>query len=193
MINTPPSIVLGPDYLAKFSVPEQRFIVGRLLEHFIDRHAVAFINPPEQVIYSLALLAMGADDKVRLTVPLPEAEADKRLKAMKKIINRKNKGPIEQAAERLTQEMVDCDPAAWKRALEHTGNRAGLLVCGDLFSAISAMMKTDPRFRNLKIEELANPQQVWQKNEFVTEMLAHSVSDAFFRLRERAGFSITSA
>ena len=193
VINSPPSIVISPEYLARFNVAEQRFIMGRLLEHFIDRHAVAFMYPPEQVIYHMALLAMGADDKVRLNVPYSEAELDKRLKAMKKIISRKNKGEIEHAAERLTQEMVDTDPAAWRRALEHTGNRAGLLVCGDMFAAISAIMKTDPRFKNLKVDEMANPEEVWQKNEYVVEMLAYSVSDPFFRLRERTGFSITSA
>jgi tetratricopeptide (TPR) repeat protein len=193
VLNTnPPSLVLSQEWLGRFTAPEQRFLMGRLIEHLIDRHALALHFPMDQVVTHLALLAMAADDNVNLTVPMPAAEADKRKKILKKLITRKNKTQIEHAAQRLTQEMLALDPNAWKKTMEHTGNRAGLIVCGDLFAAIGALMKIDPRFKNLKIDELAEPAKVWEKNEYVVEMLAFSVSDPFFRLRERGGFSITT-
>jgi hypothetical protein len=97
---------------------------------------------------------------------------------------------VEAAAQRFNQDALTIDPARWKKAADHTANRAGLLVCGDVKSAFEAMIKSDPRYKNVKYDELGEPMALWEKNDDIVELLVFSVSDAFFRLRTSAGFAI---
>ena len=74
--------------------------------------------------------------------------------------------------------------------MEHSDNRAGLLVCNDLNAAISAMIKTNPKTQNIKYEELGDPLALWENDPYIIELLSYSVSDSFFRLRKMLGFAI---
>lgn len=190
--TTPPSLVVNSGYFERFSPEEQVFLMGRILEKLINRHALLEHFPPEKVMGSLAAVAMAADPRIQLKVPgMSEADLDKEVKNARKVLPRKLKSLIEHAAQRFNQEVVEINPAKWKKAAEHTANRAGLIVCNDLPAAFGAIIKTDPKHKGLKYRELADPTPIWEKNEYVVELLAFAVSDPYFRIRERLGFSIT--
>ncbi len=189
--TTPPSLVINADWFNRLKPREQRFIMGRSIERLINGHGLLQHFPPDQIIRALCVMAMAADPSIQLNIPgLSPADLEKEKKNARKLITRKNKSMVEAAAQRFNQDALTIDPARWKKAADHTANRAGLLVCGDVKSAFEAMIKSDPRYKNVKYDELGEPMALWEKNDDIVELLVFSVSDAFFRLRTSAGFAI---
>jgi len=190
--TSPPTMAINTDWFNKFNETEKRFIMGRLIEHMINGHGLPIHFPPDQVIRTLCLIAMAADPGVKLKLKgVSEGDMEKEIKAARKLIPRKARNQIEHAAQRFTQETADTDPQTWRKAMDHTANRAGLLVCNDLETAFGAIIKTDPQYKNVKYDQLQDKSSIWEKHPDVVELLAFAVSDPFFRLRERMGFSIT--
>ena len=189
--TSPPSVVVSLDYLNKFKTEERRFIVGRLLEHAEGRHALALNFPIKQVAQTL--MAMAKLFKPEIQVPgLGEADAERLMKAVKRAVPRKYRKQLEDAAVAFATEGGPRDLASWRQAMNHTANRAGLLVCNDLPAAISAMLKTDPRTQNIRFEDLADPIPILQQSPEAVELIMFAISDAYFTLRKRAGFSLLS-
>jgi len=189
--TTPPSLVINTEWFNRLKPLEQRFIMGRSIERLINGHGLVQHFPPEKVIQTLCLIAMGADPGIQINLPgVSPSDLEKEKKNARKLIPRKAKGMVETAAQRFTQDVLNLDPAKWKKAMDHTANRAGLLVCGDIKATFDAIIKTDPRYKNVKYDELGDPMALWEKNEDIVELLVFSVSDSFFRLRTGAGFAI---
>jgi len=188
----PPAVIINEEWWKRFSSLEQRFLMGRLLEHVINRHGAVLHNPAEQVARLMCMIALAADSALKFNLPgVSPSEADKLMKTAKKIIpwRSKVKTQIESVAQRFSQAVVEQDFNLWKKGVLHTANRAGLLVCGDLTAAFNAIIKSDPKHAGAKFDE-KNPVPTWEKNEEVVELLTFAVSDPFFRLRDRMGFSI---
>lgn len=192
VVNTsPPGIIIGLDYLNRFKAEERRFIVGRLLEHAEGRHALALNFPLRQVVQ--ALMAMAKLFKPEIVVPgLSEAESEKLMKAVKRAVPRKYRKQLEDAAVAFASEGGPRDLAAWRQAMNHTANRAGLLVCNDLNAALSALLKTEPKTANLRFEDLADPIPILEQSPEAVELIQFAVSESYFTLRKRAGFSLLS-
>ncbi len=190
--TTPPSLVINAQWLQKFDEKEQRFIMGRAIMHLLSRHPVVLHNPPEKVLRTLCFIAMAAEPSVDFPVPGVSADdLDKEKKNAKKLIPRKVKTQVEHAAQRFSKEIAEIDPQSWLQTVKHTGNRAGLLVCGDLPTAFAAIIKTDPQYKNVRYDSLEDKTSIWEKHPEAVELLAFAVSDPYFRLRERLGMSIT--
>jgi cellulose synthase operon protein C len=184
-------LVVNSEWFARFSAAEQRFLVGRMLEHLINFHSLAMLFPVESVTRTMSLIALAADARLNFNIPgLNAADIEKQKKAAKKLIPGKIKSNVEHIAQRFSQDTANLDPAKWRKAMEHTANRAGLLVCSDPAAAFAAIIKTDPRTKNIKYDDLGDPKTVWAGNEYVVELISFAVSDAYFRLRDRAGFAI---
>jgi len=192
VVNTsPPSVIVSLDYLNKFRPEERRFMVGRLLEHAEGRHALALNFPIKQVAQTL--MAMAKLFKPEIQVPgLNDADAEKLMKAVKRAVPRKYRKQLEDAAVAFAGEVGPKNLSAWRQAMTHTANRAGLLVCNDLSAAVSALLKADPKTQNIRFEDLADPIPILQQSAEATELILFSISDAYFTLRKRAGFSLLS-
>ncbi len=192
--GSPPALIVSTEWFKKFTPHEQRFVMGRALEHLVDRHSLAMHFPPDKVIAQLCLVALAFDPNLQLNIPgMPPQEVEKKRKLSKKLIPwnaRKVKAQVEAISPRFSQEVAETDPARWRKAMDHTANRAGLLVCGDVTAAFDAIVKTDPKYANVKYNSLEEKMAVWEKHPDVIELLAFSVSDQYFRLRERSGFSL---
>ncbi|OGP58010.1 MAG: hypothetical protein A2V67_11080 [Deltaproteobacteria bacterium RBG_13_61_14] len=192
VVNTsPPGVIVGLDYMNRFKTEERRFIIGRLLEHAEGRHALALNFPLKQVAQTL--MAMAKLFKPEIVVPgLNEADSEKLMKTVKRAVPRKYRKQLEDAAVAFASEGGPRDLAAWRDAMNHTANRAGLLVCNDLNAAIAALLKTQPKTSNLRFEDLADPIPILQQSPEVEELIQFVISDAYFTLRKRAGFSLLS-
>lgn len=191
MPTIPPALVVNADYFGRFNEREQRFLMARAVERMINRHGFLAHYPPEPVFRTLCLLAMAADPGVNFTLPgVSPDEAEKQKKNLRKLISRKYKVNLERAAQRFTADLANLDPAVWKKAMDHTANRAGLLVCADWNAAVSAMLKTDPRFANQKSWDPKDLIPIWQQHPDVVELLTFAVSDSFYRLRHQVGLAI---
>ncbi|MFO8056646.1 MAG: tetratricopeptide repeat protein [bacterium] len=189
--TAPPSLIANAEWFNRFDEKEQRFIMGKLLENAANKHSIVYQNPPEKVLRTLCLLAMAVNADLDLELPGVSAdEVEKQKKALRKLVPRKGRTDVEHAAERFSQETANVDPEKWKKVLEHTDNRGGLLVCGDPFKAFDAIIKSDSRYQKEKYTELEDKKALWEKNEDIIELLEFSVSDPYFRLRSRMGFAI---
>ncbi len=189
--TTPPSLIVNTEWFIAFNETEQRFIMGKLIENAVDKHSILYHNPPEKVHQVLCMLAMSVYPELDLELAgVSRDEIEKQKKTLRKLVPRKGRTEVEHAAERFTQETANVDPQKWRKAMEHTENRAGLLVCGDVFKAFDAMVKTDSRYQNVKYDQLEDKMAIWSKDEDMIELLDFSVSDPYFRLRSRLGVSI---
>jgi len=192
VVNTsPPGVIVGLEYLNKFKTEERRFVVGRLLEHAEGRHALTLNFPLKQVVQTL--LAMAKLFKPEIAIPgLNEADSEKLMKAVKRAVPRKYRKQLEDAAVAFATQGGPKNLSNWREAMNHTANRAGLLVCNDLNSAVAALLRTDPKTQNLRFEDLSDPIPILQQSPQLTELIQFQISDAYFTLRKRAGFSLLS-
>ena len=74
--------------------------------------------------------------------------------------------------------------------VEQTGNRAGLLLCGDLRTAARLVLKNDASSRDLGAQDLS---ALASSNEAFRELLRFAISEDYFVLREKLGTAIASA
>ena len=191
LYTSPPSLIVNSEWFSGFNEIQQRFVMGKLIENAADKHSLLYHNPPEKVFQTLCLLAMSAQSDLQLEVPGVSAdEAEKQKKSLRKLIPRKSRNEVEHAAERFNQETANADPKKWKKSMEHTEDRAGLLVCGDVFKAFDTMIKMDSQYQNVKYDSMEDKMAVWKKHPDIIELLDFAVSDPYFRLRSRLGFSI---
>jgi hypothetical protein len=85
--------------------------------------------------------------------------------------------PLMAVVPSLAAEGQAIDVAAWAAGAQLTANRAGLLVCGDLSSAIAAV-SADPGGKGLTAEEA------------VQDLIRWNVSSEHLALREQLGLAI---
>jgi hypothetical protein len=81
--------------------------------------------------------------------------------------------------------------ARWRTVVQETGNRAGLLMCGDLATAARVVLRETIPDRlefgpDVFLEHAAQPGPL-------RELLRYALSEDYFTLREVLGTSVTSA
>ena len=77
----------------------------------------------------------------------------------------------------------------WRAVVQHTGNRAGLLLCGDLKTATRLVLKNGAPALDLPPEEL---RALAKTNEALRELLRFAISEDYFVLREKLGTAIAT-
>lgn len=85
---------------------------------------------------------------------------------------------VRQTVQRLLESGRNPDVSAWLRAVDHTASRAGLLMCGDLRTAVS-MVKNE-----------ANPIGKAEVKDKIRELIVFSVSEEYLNLRQELGISV---
>ena len=190
--TNPPSLLVNVEWLNRFKALEQRFILGRWLEHLKLRHALIINNPLPEVIKAVMLF-------VWLLVPefkvpgLSPGELEKQAKPIKRAIPRKVRGQLEEKAKALVREGIPKDLTNWQRGIIATGYRAGMLLANDLSASLSAILKLDQRFKQVNFNELADPLPILEQSQEAKELVRFWTSEAMFTLRKRIGFSLFSA
>ena len=190
--TNPPSLIVNPDWLNRFSGAERRFILGRWLELARLRAGLILNNPIQEVLRAVLLFAWLLAPEIK--VPgVGEDEIEKRAKPVKRAVPRKVRAQMEDKAKALAREGLPRDLNLWQKGIILTANRAGMLVCGDLKSSLSACLKLNPKFKNINFAELADPRPVIEQSEEARDLLRFWLSEHFFTLRKRAGYSLLSS
>jgi hypothetical protein len=82
----------------------------------------------------------------------------------------------------------------WRSVVHHTGNRAGLLLCGDLGTAARIVLvesgDVPGDLASLSAEQL---RELAVSCEPLHELLSFAISEDYFHLREKLGTAIASA
>jgi len=180
----PAASVAGQDFLAGLNPVELRFVAGRHLAAYRREHVVAYLLAaaaaaegrafgPLLAAWVEAALAVGASGGVEPGAPEVRSLA-KRIQAVLQPLELEL---LREAARRIAGPGAG-RLAAWLRAVDLTGDRAGLLLCGDLPTAVRMLARMPAFAPGLSDARRAD------------ELLVFGASDAFFRLRRGLGLAL---
>jgi len=123
---------------------------------------------------------MGA---IHAANPNPNKPADANLETVSKAIQ-KMPPPVRVDLGKIMKPILDgrvqVNMSKWLKAVDHTANRVGLILSGDMQVAMSAI-KND-----------AAPTSKLTTAEKEAELIKYAISDEFFEVRRRLGLAITS-
>lgn len=180
----PAASVAGQDFLAGLTPAELRFVAARHLAAYRREHGVAYLLAAAAVAARKAfgpLLTAWVDGALLVGNPGAEvertAEVQQSAKRIQNALQPLELELLREAARRLA-DRGSRNLAGWLRAIGLTGDRAGLLLCGDLPTAAKTVART-PAFA----PDLSEARRI-------DELLVFGVSDAFFRLRRRLGLAL---
>jgi tetratricopeptide (TPR) repeat protein len=181
-----PAILLGRE-LVNLPFGEQRFEVARALSYIKDNHMVVpRLNPDE-----LELLYFGVLHMIDASAPLPEGREttiSETARKLSRTISRKSKKALEDLVVEFSI-TPQPDFAAWKRGVEMTASRTGLAVSGEVGPAMTCLWRRAQEGKDVPAlgATLQELQDSLNRNDEVRDLLAYSVSEEYFGLRELLG------
>jgi tetratricopeptide (TPR) repeat protein len=178
----PLAICVGQDVVRKFNAREQKFLIGRALFGLLNKTPVLHKLP-------LAEVADLLGNAVRAVYPEYEGlgrRNDEMVKQLRKTLSRKALKALEAAAPAMTS-VKHLDLAQVLEWFSCSADRAGLVLCGDVAAGINMLLREDPSSSPLKSDAVA---EAVQTRADLREAIAFTVSDDFFRLRQKLGFAV---
>jgi golgin subfamily B member 1 len=169
-----PSTALGPSVLSGRTVQELSFLAGRHLVYYRPAHLPLVFFPTLAELSALVLTA------VRLVIPSLSVPPGGGwvTEHLSSRLGPENKDRLRAIVARLDARGGKLDLLAWIRGVELTAQRAGLLLAGDLRTAMR-ILKDEPR----AIGELGPEAKRG-------DLLAYAAAEAYAELRERMGIAI---
>jgi len=180
----PPASVAGADFLTGFGPMELRFVAAKHLASYRREHYLQYLlhTTAGQMQVSLTqVLLMYLYAAVKLGVPdaaVPTNDAVMQVaQHLQGNMMPQDRELLQAGARRFLENPVK-NIKPWMIAADLTGDRAGLLLCGDLATAAKMMTRIPSLVTDL------NPTQR------VTELTVFAVSDSHFRLRKELGIAL---
>ncbi|BDG06593.1 tetratricopeptide repeat protein [Anaeromyxobacter oryzae] len=183
--GTPPAVLVGADLVRRTTAREQRFLLGRVAARLRARSAVADAVPPAalgegvaaavwQIVPGYAGTGRPAEDLVRL---------------LGRMLPRRARKALEEPARALAQLRPAPDVGAWREAAAATADRAGLVLCGDVPTAIALLLR-DERGTTAAPAATAERLAAVRACPDALALLAFAASEAHFVLRQRLRVAI---
>ncbi|MDC0707102.1 tetratricopeptide repeat protein [Stigmatella sp. ncwal1] len=181
----PLCVCVGQDVVRKFNAREQKFLIGRAVLGLLNKTAM------------LSKLSQGetADllgNSIRIFAPQFSAlgrKNDEMVKQLRKAYTRKALKALELPAMALG-DATKVDAKAMADGLAVSADRAGMLMCGDVSVGLGVVLREDPAMTNSKIESMDPVLAALKQRADLKELLNFSLSDDFFRMRQRLGLSL---
>lgn len=181
----PLGVCVGEEVVRKYNAREQKFLIGRAALGLYNRSAVV-------AKLSASELAALLGNSVRIFHPdfarlgQRDEEATRQLrKAYSRKALRALEGPAGSAlgAERLEVERTVA-------ALNHSGNRAGLLLCADVAAGLNVLLREDPELSGVREESAELAAEALGRRPELRELFHFALSEEFFRLREKVALAV---
>jgi tetratricopeptide (TPR) repeat protein len=179
----PPSSVAGPEYLTGFGPMELRFVAAKHLSNYRREHYLQYLlqTTATQMGASLTqVLLMYLYAAVKVGLPEAEVPANDAVmqvaKHLQGMMGMQDRQVLHEAARRFIENPIK-SIKPWMIAADLTGDRAGLLMCGDLATAAKMMGKVPTLITDL------NPTQR------IMELTVFAVSEGYFTLRKEMGIA----
>jgi hypothetical protein len=171
----PWALRIGSDLARRTTGREQRFLLGRVVARLRSRSCLAELLPPE----ALAAWALAA---ARCAEGAADGDGD--AERLARELGRRARRALAEPARALLARPPD--PEAWRAAAARTADRAGLVLCGDVPTAIELMLR-DPEGRAPgRTEAIAAA----AARPDVRALVAFAASEAHFTLRQRLRVAI---
>jgi tetratricopeptide (TPR) repeat protein len=180
----PTAIVIGKRFAEEASVLELRFRIGQALELLRPEYVLAATLDPVALddLFQAALKAFHPKHN-RWRAGSEDSAAEEAAKLKKALPYKLAKRIAEIFQEHVDAE-VDC--TRWRSAVLETGNRAGLLLCGEVRAAAHVVVRESSVGLPDPITQEFLHEQV-QKTGPLKELLRYFVSQEHFNLREILG------
>ena len=173
----PPAFIIGGDMMQGKTDRELAFAIGKNLCWARPEHYIGSAGFPTEVLKVFFMAMMHATN--------PALGLDRQLgPSGPTVINEIQRipGPILLETQKMMKQYLaqgrNPNLSAWLTAVDHTTSRMGLIICGDLHQAASAI-KND-----------TNPVGKATVKEKIRELVLFGISDEYFELRARLGLSI---
>ena len=182
--SDPPSICVGQDVVRRFNSREQKFLIGRAV------FAMSFSAPRSPGNFPNRSWRICSETASGWCVPDFEGlgrRDEERIRTLRKMFSRKTFRALENPAWEVAHGRVP-DLGRTLQGLFASGNRAGLLVCGDPAVALTMVLREDPAFVSSKAPEA--PESIvraMRERADLRALLTFSVSEEMFTLRDRVG------
>lgn len=170
-VNTsPPAILFSEDVLQRASIPELRFMVAR---------AVAFTRPENLLAAALSPRQLRSllDAMVEMAFPGGQVlslneEVAMLARKLQRAIPKNKANRLYQLTSKYREQAEDLSIRDWLEGVEHTCNRAGFALCGDLEACVQV----------LKAARVVSP--TGSSRSLIRELIFYSISDDYFELRK---------
>ncbi len=178
-----PSILVGPDVARPVGTIATPFLLGRALFGEATRIGLTrWLSEPD--------LADLLGNTIRIVEPTFTAlghRDEDQMKRLRRSYSRKTLKQLEKAAIPIaSQGAISLND--FVRALGVSGDRAGLLVCGDVGVALSALLEADAGILDAPLSPHARWEE-FQAHPGAQELLRFSLSDDYFELRYVTGLA----
>jgi len=180
----PTAIVIGKRYAEQASVPELRFRIGHALELLRPEYVLAATMDPVALddMFTATLKAFHPKHN-RWRAGSEDSAAEEAAK-LKKALPYKLAKRIAEIFQEHAEAELNCSP--WRAAVLETGNRAGLLLCGELRAAAHVVLRESAVGVPETVSQEFLREQA-QKPGPLKELLRFFVSQEHFGLREILG------
>ncbi len=181
----PLSICVGSDVIRKFQAREQKFLLARAAMGLVNKTAVlAKLSSGESAdllgnsirIHQPNFSGLGRRNE-DATKSLRRAYSRKALKALE--------GPALALAGAQQLELKETI-----QALQYSGDRAGMLLCGDVAIGLQMLLRDDPNFSAVRPDHAEPILQAMKLRDDVRAMLNYVLSEEYFRLRAKIGLAV---
>lgn len=175
-VNTsPPAILFSEETVRRATISELRFMCARALAFTRPENLLGASMSPRQLrILIEALVELALPGIVGTTAP----EVVSLVRKLDHGISRAKRERLVHLASRFREQSEDISIRDWLEGVEHTCNRAGLVLSGDLEAAITV----------LKSARVVSPSG--SSRSLIRELIFYSISDSYFSLREELHASI---
>lgn len=135
LMNTAPvTLLVGPDMVQDRPEPELAFALAKNLSYLRPEHFLSALLPPlADTVFYAGVRACFPTQK--LPADRDAKEIDELAKRIKKALPPTAMAQLQTLLQQFYQQGRHFDAAHWLASIEHTGNRAGFLVSGDLVAA----------------------------------------------------------
>ncbi len=188
VVPPPPAIVVGQQ-LVDGDPSELRFLIGRALEFTRAEYILGAAMPGPEFNQLFATVLRAFHPRHSRWRAGDASGANEQAAKLKKALPYK----VSKRLAELFQEHENrpFSSARWRAVVHETGNRAGLLTCGDLATAARVVLRetTPDRLElgpDVFLEHAAQPGPL-------RDLIRYALSEDYFILREVLGTSVTSA
>jgi tetratricopeptide (TPR) repeat protein len=177
-LNTSPIAVLySEEAVQKASGDELRFMVGRAVAFARTENLLAASMSPKRLHQLIEALEEVAFPDTRIH-PVSD-EVFNLARKLHKVVPQQRLGRLQQLITRFREQSDELVIRDWVEGVEHTCNRAGFVLCGNLEAAVEV----------LKAARVHSPSGTHRS--LIRELIFYSISDDYFELREAAGAAIS--
>ncbi len=175
---SPPASVAGQTVLTGFTPQELTFIVGKHLSAYRGEHYIRNLFPTMNELKMMLFAAIRIVSNDFNVPPEMAAAVNTTAQELVKYMQPIQRDSLRIVVNKFVEDGAKADLKRWMQAVEITGSRAGLLLCGDLEIA-RKIISAEPQLPG----DLS-------PTEKMKELIVFSVSEQYFALRKTLGIAV---